>query len=489
MTLTEQKPKILTKKTFYARNWDGPNRVRRAELESMAVHYELEFSGENSNYEIFLKIDKYFSDKNRACAICIEPFNKSNRKQIKCSCDYECCTECTKTYLFNQSQNPHCMNCKMEWNMNFMVDNFTKKFIYGEFKIYRQNILFEREMGMMAQTQVYVDKQIYNEKLQIQIDEINGHIRALEKLKHQLYAEKNNGSVIEKREFVRKCPSNDCRGFLSTNLKCGICEIWACKDCNEIKGFTHDAEHTCNPDTVASVLSLKKECRSCPKCSYKIFKIEGCDQMYCTPEFGGCGTAFSWNTGKIETKIHNPHYFSYMRKQGTLQRDPNEILCGREIDLYFADKLSNKLNKDLRSEIFEICRSIMHINQVEIPRFRPDEGDNNLNYRIRYMRNQLEKNDFIRLIETTDHEKSTNHEIYNIMSMFVQCLTDIMYRFHDDISIDFVSEMNNLRQYTNQQLLLISKNYKISKKHFNEKLEFKTFTQKRISVATPVENM
>lgn len=481
MTLTEQKPKILTKKTFYARNWDGPNRVRRAELELMAIHYELEFNDENSNYEIFLKIDKFFSDKNRACAICIEPFNKSNRKQIKCSCDYECCTECTKTYLFNQSQNPHCMNCKMEWNMNFMIENFTKKFMYGEFKIYRQNILFEREMGLMAQTQVYVDKEINDEKIYDEIFKIENKINELLNLKSSLYDALNNSVV--KSEFIRKCPNNDCRGFLSTNLKCGICEIWACKDCNEIKGFTHDAEHTCNPDTVASVLSLQKECRSCPKCDYKIFKTEGCNQMYCTPEFGGCGTAFCWKTGRIETKIHNPHFFEFMRKQGTLQRDPNEIRCGREIDVYFANSLFNKTKNDF---VHEICRSIIHINQVEIPAYRLTEGDDNLRNRIKYMRNRLEKEKFIIDIEKNEHEKSKNHEFYNILSMFVQCLTDIMYRFNDDISIDILSEIDNLRQYTNQQLLLISKNYKCSKKQFNEKLEYKKFTQKRITVATPI---
>jgi hypothetical protein len=68
-----------------------------------------------------------------------------------------------------------------------------------------------------------------------------------------------------------------------------------------------------------------------------IYKIEGCAQMFCTE----CHTAFNWNTLRIENGIiHNPHYFEWMRRQnengGQVERNPNEILCGRELDHHFA---------------------------------------------------------------------------------------------------------------------------------------------------------
>lgn len=49
--------------------------------------------------------------------------------------------------------------------------------------------------------------------------------------------------------------------------------------------------------------------------------------MYCT--ISGCNTAFSWNTGEIETgTIHNPHYYEMMKKMGRQQRAIGDVPCG-----------------------------------------------------------------------------------------------------------------------------------------------------------------
>ena len=55
--------------------------------------------------------------------------------------------------------------------------------------------------------------------------------------------------------------------------------------------------------------------------------VKNCDQMWCTQ----CHTAFSWKTGKIETTIHNPHFYEWQRQNGTVVRNPNDIECGREL--------------------------------------------------------------------------------------------------------------------------------------------------------------
>ena len=64
-----------------------------------------------------------------------------------------------------------------------------------------------------------------------------------------------------------------------------------------MKGAKRDCEHTCNPDLVETAKLLAKDTKSCPTCQTKIFKIDGCDQMWCTQ----CHTAFSWKTGAIQT--------------------------------------------------------------------------------------------------------------------------------------------------------------------------------------------
>jgi hypothetical protein len=108
-------------------------------------------------------------------------------------------------------------------------------------------------------------------------------VRTLEcDISYHLHAQQTwtNGGVRVaqqvKRQFVRACPANGCSGFLSTAWKCGLCEIWACPDCHEVKGLDRDAPHTCDPANIATAQLLAKDSRNCPKCASMIFKINGC---------------------------------------------------------------------------------------------------------------------------------------------------------------------------------------------------------------------
>lgn len=116
------------------------------------------------------------------------------------------------------------------------------------------------------------------------------------------------------RKFVRACPVNGCRGFLSSAWKCGTCSTWACSNCHEVKGASKDAPHECNPDCVLTARLLDKDTRPCPRCASAIFRISGCAQMWCT----ACNTPFDWGTGKVMNGrvVHNPHYFEYLRRRG-----------------------------------------------------------------------------------------------------------------------------------------------------------------------------
>ena len=89
-----------------------------------------------------------------------------------------------------------------------------------------------------------------------------------------------------------------------------------------------DENHVCKQEDIDTFKMIVKETRQCPTCSTNIYKIEGCDQMWCTQ----CHTAFSWRTGRIETVIHNPHYYEYHRENGG--QVPNQLgqaECGRGI--------------------------------------------------------------------------------------------------------------------------------------------------------------
>ena len=46
------------------------------------------------------------------------------------------------------------------------------------------------------------------------------------------------------RKFVRMCPTEDCRGFIDENWKCGLCKKTFCDKCFE----PIEENHECNPE-------------------------------------------------------------------------------------------------------------------------------------------------------------------------------------------------------------------------------------------------
>ena len=284
------------------------------------------------------------------CQICSEKFNRSTRLQIECICGEICCRSCLKKYIQSKSEDPHCMFCHVKWNLEFMSKHFEKIYISKEYRDYRENILYEKELGFLPATQPLVEKQIQIETLESEMANLETEkYEILKNLNEQIRNKQRDINVLkekttEKRRYVRKCPKNDCHGFLSTQLKCELCSSWVCSQCREIKGNQQDSPHTCDPQILESVQFLNNDTKPCPNCSALIYKIEGCSQMFCTE----CHVAFNWNTLRIENgAIHNPHYFEWQRQRNNgnaniIERNPNDVLCGRELDANFNNLLSQK---------------------------------------------------------------------------------------------------------------------------------------------------
>ena len=295
-------------------------------------------------------------------------------------------------------------------------------------------------------------------------------------------------SEIVRKKFVRACPEESCRGFLSAQWKCGVCDKWACPDCHVVKGLVKDCEHTCNPDDVATATLIMSDTRPCPNCRTNIFKIDGCDQMFCTQ----CHTGFSWKTGNIETRIHNPHYFEWMNRnrnnpgaEAPIDRNPLEVICGREIDTNFllgvTDLFSNKginitqggIYNPQTKEVMNIARAVIHITEVELPKYMVEDLPNNQESRIKYMRGKMTEEAFKTEVyrKYKDHEKKRENR--DVLVMLRNTLTDIIFRFveavklmpdesNQPLSIECVAiidELYSLIVYVNESFKAIADSY------------------------------
>lgn len=437
------------------------------------------------------------------CTICTEKYNKTRHKIIKCQyCDFECCRTCCQTYILDQPT-VRCMNndCAKEWTRQYIRSVLPLTFINNELKEHKEQVLFDQERALMPATQPLVERQMRLETLANEEREMNKEIQnmymKMNAIRNQIYRlrhrfNRDEDTETERATFVRACPNENCKGFLSSQWKCGICQLWTCPSCHVVKGNARDIEHTCNPDDVATADLLKTDTKPCPNCGFGIFKIDGCDQMYCVQ----CHTAFSWRTGRIETgNIHNPHYFEWMRRQGNNPaRNPDDIICGRELDHRLICSIDSQIEvkfyknkhkydtsqeqeiKQKTASIIELARNILHIRGVEMYRFEFNYERYNEDLRILYMRNLISEHEFKHRLQIQNKKQHKNIELRNIFRLVVDSMTDIIFRFYEetkktDWEFDFstIDEAETLRQYANECLLDISRTYGSVKMALNPK--------------------
>jgi hypothetical protein len=326
--------------------------------------------------------------------------------------------------------------CGVMWERKFVTDHFPKTWVNGDWRKMLTKVAVDKEKALLPATLGVIEERKARKVLEEQIAQIETGIRKLYRFKSTLIHRLHDGGYKQKNNYNgRRCPDENCKGFLSNVWKCGLCEKWACKDCNHVKGTSQDSEHTCNKDDVETETLLKKDTKSCPKCQTPIYKIDGCDQMWC-PE---CHTAFSWRTGNIETRIHNPHFFEWQRKNGGAARQVGDIPCGRDItdhqlSLYIGSKVAFLTDAISAKNVTDILRGAIHLQQVQAPKFRTDNMVVNLESRVKYLNSEIDDKAFERRVFASQKAFDKKRAISNVIEFQVQGLTDIMFRLSHTMS-------------------------------------------------------
>ena len=470
------------------------------------------------------------------CGVCCEKFNKSSHKPIECGwCEFLVCTSCTQRFLLDLPDTPQCMNCKHVWNREFLESKLTKTFINGALKKHREEVLYEIEKGLLPETQPHaearaavlnfeIERKKYNtelktirttlfdnalkqpiitierlendKKLNIRAAILKVKIKYLDSMR-QLTLGQNNGmrlieATTEKRAFIKPCPAADCRGFLSTAWKCGLCDTRVCSKCHEIKkseddeDTTDDTEgegsstnpnsskskkpvHVCKPENLATVEALIKDSKPCPRCGSLIQKIEGCSQMFHTPLSGGCGAIFDWNTLRLHTDgaVHNPHWYEYQRhlNGGNIPRQVGDVPCGGAPTLNELLRNAGRCSddKEITLKLSNIHRSYHHNQFVELPHYAVNVVNDNRDLRINYLLKVIDEKKFKRTIQQREKAREKKTHIHQVMTMYLGALADILNRIVQapnlDALMECVTEIDGLVEYTNTSFENISKIY------------------------------
>ena len=455
------------------------------------------------------KIKTNFKNLKMECNVCISEYNKNKHRKVECPyCQYECCRECFMTYTKELTiLDNKCMNCSKVFSNNFIASNTSNNFFNKILRDAKTAIVLSIEKSRLPDTQeeaenILKDENFYDKlskfktiikvnkkilktlreeitskwirsenvsELREEVKELlddNKEMNTVIRRVYQEYEESYTGFPTQDKKkpvkkFIKKCGDENCKGFVSTAYKCGICSKFTCSKCNVIKKCHDDKTHECDPDMVATIAALKSECVNCPKCQVHIFRSEGCPQMWCV----NCNTAFDWNTGEIDTgRVHNPHYFDYIR-----QNNMNEDHLGQcEIDV---GRLQRKIDKFQNGGVLELIVMLRNeISELWINQYRIIREDFKFRkFRVNYLLNRLEENKWFDGIKRTQKKNQKNQEILDILNTFIEVSKDLINSYTYDQNKDnyeeIILQFNNLREYVNREL------YKVQE-IFNNKTPF-----------------
>lgn len=431
----------------------------------------------------------------KKCNVCLEHFNKSTHAPIMCPfCHFDSCSKCTERYLCETSQDAHCMSCRKGWSREILATRFSQKFVSKDYKTHREQVLLDREKSLMPATQPYVELEMRARVLEKKLEGLrkkfalenldwtllmnqplltNDPDERIEKMRKATEQRKILLSVgadvdhaewtlnhlrsrdvahgaSERRQFVRACPFENCKGFLNTAWKCGLCENRTCSTCHEVK---KDDDHVCDPDSVATAQLLAKDSRSCPACAAMIFKIDGCDQMFCTQ----CQTAFSWRTGRVETGVvHNPHYYEFMRLRGDLPRAPGDVPCGGMPALHTFVKSVHPSYRHLAGA----HRSWGHCQYHIMPKYTVHAQNDNRDFRVKLMIGDIQNDEFKKKIQQREKARQKKTDIRQVLEMYTAVVLDLFQAFKTTLDSDVImTSLTRLRDHFNETMSKISFTY------------------------------
>lgn len=282
------------------------------------------------------------------------------------------------------------------WNMEPWVDSEIREKVTN----YRRAIEYRDKIHVSE-----CDKKYYDTLVEYWRDYINYQSQSVAPIrdnshdKHIIHCIRTNKPLpthqYQRAKFVKKCTNADCNGYLSTRWKCSTCNVYTCSKCQLI----HEGE--CKQEDLDSIKLIESDSRPCPGCQTLIFKIMGCDQMWCTQ----CNKGFSWNTGEIIDHMrgffHNPHFIEYRNRQNT-----------ETLDRQCADFIPPKKYEDLYT--------IAHGLLIDYRVYHNGTLDLRLDYLLNKSTEEYYKSSVLKRLKLIER----NQDFIGVCNVFIELLID-----------------------------------------------------------------
>lgn len=246
--------------------------------------------------------------------------------------------------------------------------------------------------------------------------------------------------------------------------------------------------HKCKQEDVDSVKEIRQHSRACPNCKARIFRISGCDTMWCTR----CNTGFNWRTGlviKDARDLHNPHYidfvrhnpgFQYNHQQGqptNANEAKNAVLdnpCDRLTietiqlpDAYSILRRMNSVDASIRTIVLAFQQQMLHVRDYARRKFMAGNQYDETDYALRYVTKRWDEKRWRIQIEHHSRFRETNQEYIDVIMTWLVVMNDL-FATHlppsPPITVDgakrFIEQMRHISEYTNTTLNEMNTMYK-----------------------------
>ena len=156
--------------------------------------------------------------------------------------------------------------------------------------------------------------------------------------------------------------------------------------------------------------------------------LHNCDQMFCIT----CKTPWSWTTGKMVTSgpIHNPHYYEWLKRNGSTPRNPADVPCGGFPDAWGLRKIPKGVrNTDLYYEFHRVCMELQDISE----RTYRSHIDNNTNaINIKFLLGDYDEKHWGQLLAKDERKKKRDAEVQEIFAAFRMVAVELINRIHNE---------------------------------------------------------
>ena len=280
-------------------------------------------------------------------------------------------------------------------------------------------------------------KKILDETLVARLETIRNELKKIrDQLNQNMGSSQSKNSTSGRRNrsaMIIPCPSfPKCKGFIGADhFSCGLCEIKVCSDCLDPISEKEKKKHVCWKEKKESARLILAETKACPKCAVRIYKVSGCDQMWCVR----CHCTFSWETQKpiLSGPVHNPHYYEWMADHA--QHTHHQDFPAEFHDIMIAHFTQSTFRAETvqervwRQDVFSLLQNYLHLQQVLLPRYYTDPLKTNKDLRLAYLINDKTQEDLERILYKRERMNLKKSKCYEVLQRFLEAIREICLEF------------------------------------------------------------